>query len=138
MIRFTLACSAGHEFEGWFKSNQAFDEQRAAGGLACPVCGDGEVDKAIMAPAVARSGAAERPPPEAIARFLAMARALREHVEQHFEHVGARFPEEARRIHLGEAEARDIYGEATREQVEELLEDGIEVRPLPWIPKLDG
>jgi hypothetical protein len=138
VIRFTLACSAGHEFEGWFKSNAAFDEQRAAGGLACPICGATSVDKAIMAPAVARSGAADRPPPEMVARFLAMARALREHIERNFEHVGSRFPEEARKIHLGEAEARDIYGEATPEQVEQLLEEGIEVRPVPWVPKLDG
>ncbi|MCL6606999.1 MAG: DUF1178 family protein [Geminicoccaceae bacterium] len=138
MIRFTLACSAGHEFEGWFKSNAAFDEQRAVGGLACPICGATSVDKAIMAPAVARSGAADRPPPETVARFLAMARALREHIERNFEHVGPRFPEEARKIHLGEAEARDIYGEASLEQVEQLLEEGIEVRPVPWVPKLDG
>lgn len=138
MIRFALACSAGHEFEGWFRSNEAFDAQRAAGELTCPVCGASSVDKAIMAPAVARSGSADRPPPELVARLLAMARALREHVERNFEHVGPRFPEEARRIHLGEAEARDIYGEATREEVEQLLEEGIEVRPLPWVPKLDG
>jgi hypothetical protein len=138
VIRFALACSAGHEFEGWFKSNEAFEAQRAAGELACPVCGASSVDKAIMAPAVARSGTGDRPPPELVARFLAMARALREHVERNFEHVGPRFPEEARRIHLGEAEARDIYGEATREEVEQLLEEGIEVRPLPWVPKLDG
>ncbi len=138
MIRFALACAAGHEFEGWFRSNEAFDQQRAAGELACPVCGATSVDKAIMAPAVARSGAADRPPPEVVARFLAMARALRAHVEQNFENVGARFPEEARRIHLGEAEPRDIYGEATPEEVRELLDEGIEVRPLPWVPKLDG
>lgn len=138
MIRFKLVCSAGHEFEGWFKSNAAFEEQRSEGELVCPICGDRSVDKAIMAPAVSRSGAADRPSPEAIVRFVAMARALRQHVEQHFEHVGARFPEEARKIHLGEAEARDIWGEATREQIDELLEEGIEVRPLPWVPKLDG
>ncbi|BCX17015.1 MAG: hypothetical protein KatS3mg117_0697 [Geminicoccaceae bacterium] len=138
MIRFALACSAGHEFEGWFKSNEAFDEQRASGGLCCPICGGTSVDKAIMAPAVARSGAADRPPPEVIARFLAIARAVREHVERNFENVGPRFPEEARKIHLGEAEPRDIYGEATPQEVRELLDEGIEVRPLPWVPKLDG
>ncbi len=138
MIRFVLSCSAGHEFEGWFKSNAAFDEQRAAGSLSCPICGVTSVDKAIMAPAVARSGGAERPPREAIARYLAMARAVRAYVEQNFENVGPRFAEEARRIHLGEAEARDIYGEAAPSEVAELLEEGIEVRPLPWVPKLDG
>jgi len=138
VIRFTLACSGGHEFEGWFQSNATFDEQRAAGGLACPICGVTSVDKAIMAPAVARSGTADRPPPEIVARFLAMARALRAHVEQNFEHVGPRFPEEARRIHLGESEPRNIYGEATADEVRELLNEGIEIHPLPWVPKLDG
>jgi hypothetical protein len=73
-----------------------------------------------------------------IARFLAIARAVREHVERNFENVGPRFPEEARKIHLGEAEPRDIYGEATPQEVRELLDEGIEVRPLPWVPKLDG
>lgn len=138
MIRFTLVCSAGHEFEGWFKSNEAFDQQRAAGSLSCPICGGTSVDKAIMAPAVARSGAGDRPPPEVIARFLAVARAVRDYVERNFENVGSRFPEEARKIHLGEAEPRDIYGEATPREVAELLDEGIEVRPLPWVPKLDG
>lgn len=138
MIRFALTCAAGHEFEGWFASSTAFDQQRASGELTCPVCADTRVDKAIMAPAVARSGAAERPSPEQIARFLAMARAVREHVERNFEYVGGRFPEEARKIHLGEVEARDIYGEASPEKVQELLEDGIEIQPVPWVPKLDG
>lgn len=143
MIRFALTCAAGHEFEGWFASSAAFDQQRAAAELACPICGDTSVDKAIMAPAVSRSRASEpasseRPSPEQIARFLAMARALREYVERNFEHVGSRFPEEARKIHLGEAEARDIYGEASGEEVRELLEEGIAIQPLPWVPKLDS
>ncbi|MCS6877111.1 MAG: DUF1178 family protein [Geminicoccaceae bacterium] len=138
MIRFALRCSRGHEFEGWFKSNAAYDEQHRAGRLECPLCGDRAVDKAIMAPAVARGGRGEGPSPEVVGKLLAMLRALRSYVEANFEHVGDRFPEEARKIHYGEAEPRDIYGEASREEVESLLEEGIEVRPLPWVPKLDG
>ncbi|MCX8102607.1 MAG: DUF1178 family protein [Geminicoccaceae bacterium] len=139
MIRFALRCGQGHEFEGWFKSGAAFEEQHDAGRLECPMCGDRSVGKAIMAPAVARTGSAEpSPPPEKMAKMLAFLRALRAHVEANFEHVGERFPEEARKIHYGEAEARDIYGEATGEEVRSLLEEGIDVRPLPWLPKADG
>lgn len=139
MIRFALRCGQGHEFEGWFKSGAAFEEQHGAGRLECPLCRDRSVDKAIMAPAVARSGTAEpSPPPEKTAKLLAFLRALRAHVEANFEHVGERFPEEARKIHYGEAEARDIYGEASGEEVRGLLEEGIDVRPLPWVPKVDG
>lgn len=79
-----------------------------------------------------------KPQANATAALLAFLRALRAHVEANFEHVGDRFAEEARKIHYGEAEPRDIYGEATREEVESLLEEGIDVHPLPWVPKLDG
>lgn len=138
MICFALRCRLGHEFEGWFKSNEAFEEQQRSGQLECPICGDRAVEKAIMAPAVARSGRNEKPQANATAALLAFLRALRAHVEANFEHVGDRFAEEARKIHYGEAEPRDIYGEATREEVESLLEEGIDVHPLPWVPKLDG
>lgn len=155
MIRFTLVCSNEHEFEGWFRGNAAYDEQVAKGVLSCPVCGDSKVRKGMMAPAIARSRgepaatppapveAGSAPPPDdPRRRFLKeMLRALRQvrsHVEENFEHVGERFPEEARKIHYGEAEKREIYGEASREQVEELLEEGVTVRQLPWVPKLDG
>ena len=72
------------------------------------------------------------------AMLLAMMRKVREHVEQNFENVGDRFPEEVRRVHYGEAEARDLFGQATLDEAKELLEEGIPVRPLPELPKLDG
>jgi hypothetical protein len=154
MIRFALNCVHDHAFEGWFKSGAAFDQQAAAGDITCPVCGDNAVRKAVMAPAVVRSSSrseqalvpapapapAAEPTPDQVkaAMFMAMLRKVREHVEQNFDNVGEKFPEEARRIHYGEAEARDIYGQATIEEAKELLEEGITVRPLPELPKLDS
>ena len=152
MIRFTLRCRAGHEFEGWFKGSEGFEQQAADGALTCPVCGDREVGKAIMAPAIARSGsgsadrsggAASADAPderkrEALAKMLQVMRAVRSHVEATFDDVGERFPEEARRMHFGEIEHRDIYGQASRQEVKELLEEGVQIHPLPTVPKLDG
>lgn len=161
MIRFALVCPDDHEFEGWFKSNAAYEEQVAQGELTCPVCGSGEIRKAVMAPAITR-GAAERVPapapapaqpapaasvpaatvsPAQAARFaewMRLARAVQAHVRANFEDVGDKFAEEARRIHLGERDEADIYGQATREEVEELAEDGIAVAVLPQLPELDS
>lgn len=149
MILFSLLCAGDHEFEGWFKSNAGFDEQATSGQIACPICGDTGVRKAMMAPAVARSGslvpAIPTPPatvPERGSMPPAMMRQMllkvREHVEKNFDHVGDRFAEEARRIHHGESEQRDIWGRATAAEARELNDEGIAVRPLPELPKLDG
>lgn len=142
MIRFVLLCGRDHEFEGWFKSNAAFEEQVAASQVGCPACGDTAVRKAVMAPAVARAG--ERLPAAVDAAPVGppspreMLRKLREHVEKNFDHVGDRFAEEARRIHHGETERRDIWGRASLAEAKELHDEGITVRPLPEPPKLDG
>jgi hypothetical protein len=157
MIRFALHCGQDHSFEGWFKDGQAFERQAGDGDIACPVCGDRAVRKAVMAPAVVRSGARvpaappqppdrlpapvpQQQPPEHVkaAMMVAMARQVREHVEKNFDNVGEHFPEEARRIHYGEAEERGIFGKATPDEAKELHEEGIQVRPLPELPKLDG
>lgn len=140
MIRFALHCAQDHEFEGWFKSGESFDQQAAANDISCPICGGTQVRKAVMAPAIARSGGRDGLSPEQVkvAMMLHMLKQVREHVEKNFDNVGDRFAEEARRIHYGEAEARDIFGQATLDEAKELLEEGIEVRPLPDLPKLDG
>ncbi len=140
MIRFSLRCSQDHEFEGWFRDNASFDSQVERQVLECPVCGDHEIVKALMAPAVSRSreAAPADPRKQAMAQMLKMMRAVREHVETNFQNVGDRFPEEARRMHYGEAEKQDIYGEATREEVKELVEEGVPVQPLPMVPKLES
>jgi hypothetical protein len=142
VIRYALACGGGHEFEGWFGGSAAFDEQKAAGGISCPVCGSAEVEKALMAPAVAgaKRAAAQDPIPVAAPHavpeeFLATLRKLRRHVAETADYVGDRFAEEARRIHYREAEARGIYGEATRDEAAALSEEGVEFHPLPFLPE---
>jgi hypothetical protein len=151
MIRYALACNKAHPFESWFPSSEAFDAQRTQGLLTCPVCGSGEVEKQIMAPSVARTDKApavsidasaqpiaEPAPPQTIAllsepeqAFRAMLKAVRAHVTQSADYVGSGFAEEARKMHYGEIEHRSIYGEANLVQTKALLEEGIEVHPLP-------
>ena len=138
MIIFDLKCAPqGHVFEAWFASSAAFDEQRARGLVACPLCGSAEVAKAPMAPAVGpRSNAGSAAPSptsssEAKAALAAAAEAQKRLLEGS-EGVGMRFADEARAIHLGEAEARAIHGEATRAEAESLLDDGVPIAPLPF------
>lgn len=160
MIVFDVKCSKDHVFEGWFSSSTGFAEQVAAGEVACPICGDLKVEKALMAPNVATTKAAGKgvantqapapvpaPSPDTVTlakqkeqagQMMAMMRAMKNHVEQNFDHVGTKFADEARKIHYGEAEKRNIYGQATREQAQDLLEEGIEFGTLPELPKLDG
>lgn len=144
MIRYALLCEHDHEFEAWFKSIAAFDDQKAAGELVCPVCDSHDVRKAIMAPGVATKGAVKTKAGreqtaehvrEARTQFMAVAKRVRDHVEQNFDYVGDKFPEEVRRQHYGEAETRDVYGEATPEEARDLIEEGIDVAPLPPDPK---
>lgn len=135
MILFDLRCSSGHSFEGWFKDTPAYEAQVAAGELSCPICGDREVAKALMAPAV-RSGA--RADATRAAALMQSLKALRREVEQRCEHVGPRFAEEARKIHYGESEKRGIYGEASDDQAKDLQDEGIEVARIPWIQVPDA
>ena len=134
MIIFDLKCAPhGHVFEAWFGSSEDFEAQRTRGLVACPICGSAEVDKAPMAPRVGASGnRGEEMAPEAVKAALAgMAEAQKKMLEQS-EHVGDRFPDEARAIHLGEAEGRAIHGRATPQQAEDLRDEGIPVAPLPF------
>lgn len=147
MIRYSLVCEAGHGFESWFPSSDSFDMQAAQGLVTCPVCDSASVTKALMVPSVARTDrdrAPAAPPAQAEApvaliaeperQVRAMLKALREHVVASAEHVGARFPEEARKIHYGEAEGRPIYGEASPAEARALVEEGIEVAAIPILP----
>ena len=139
VIKYTLRCEAEHAFEGWFSSSGDYDSQHARGLVTCPVCGSAKVDKALMAPAVATSddrtqmaalgGASEQA--EMIARMRDMVRAIRENSED----VGTRFPEEARKIHYGEAAPRGIIGQAARDDIASLLDEGIDIAPLPVLPE---
>jgi len=140
MIVFDLQCGAqGHVFEAWFGSTADYESQRQRGLVACPICGDEQVEKAVMAPRVGAKGN-QRPegqssmvasaPGETKEMLRALAEIQRQIVSQS-DYVGERFADEARSIHLGEAEARSIYGKATADQTRSLLEDGISVAPLP-------
>lgn len=141
MISYTLRCQNGHSFESWFQSAAAFDSLTAGGHLSCPTCGSAEVEKALMAPAVRPARNAATAPTEAPRPALApqteleeALAALRREVEKNSEYVGLNFVAEARRIHEGEAPERSIYGEARPEEARRLLEDGVPVAPLPFIP----
>jgi hypothetical protein len=138
VIQYALQCSSGHRFDAWFKSAAAYDEQQARGIVTCAVCGDASVEKAPMAPAVARTDNRRVPlaaaHPEA-AKFRDMLREYRRQVMSEADYVGNRFAEEARKIHFEEVEARGIYGEATSDEVAALLDDGVDFLPLPDLPE---
>lgn len=143
MIKYSLLCGAGCSFEGWFRSSEDFDLQSREKLLECPYCGSNSVERAIMAPAVVRGGAAAAE--GRAARLSEMreamaeaARRARDYVEKNFDYVGDRFPEEARRIHYGETKQRDIYGEATGAEVKELVDEGVAITPLPTAPSVDA
>jgi hypothetical protein len=140
MIRFTLRCTRDHEFEGWFRSGDDFEKN----GTSCPVCGSTDVEKAIMAPQVARKDRGEPASGDKLrvaaadprhTAMLAALKELREKVTENADYVGDKFAEEARKIHYQEVEPRGIYGEATGEEAKLLLEEGIEFHPLPVLPE---
>ena len=133
MIRYALICDSAHEFESWFASSAGFEDQAKRGFVTCPVCNSAKVERAVMAPNVARTDlgpkapqpaveasapAAPAPAPVALMSekekaFREMVTALHRHVSENAEHVGKRFADEALKIHHGEAEERAIYGETT-------------------------
>jgi hypothetical protein len=137
VIRYALSCDQGHEFDGWFATGDAYDDQARDGEIVCPCCGSAAVTKVPMAPAV-RTRQAEPPRPLDSAerkKTYAFLKGLRAHLEANAEHVGAAFPEEARKMHYGETETRSIYGEASLEEARALHEEGIPAVPLPPLPK---
>ncbi|HEY5347660.1 MAG TPA: DUF1178 family protein [Rhizomicrobium sp.] len=130
MILYNLICDKAHEFEGWFRDSAAYDEQAQGGILLCPACGSHEVGKAIMAPAISGTKKSTLASAEA-KKMRQFATGLRKYVEQNADYVGPAFAGEARKIHYGEAEERHIYGEATLDEAKELIEEGVDVAPLP-------
>nr|WP_313634154.1 DUF1178 family protein [Brevundimonas naejangsanensis] len=142
MIRYALCCDHDHGFEAWFGSSSDYDDQAARGLVECPFCGSTAVRKQVMAPAV--SGTKKTAPstdalkPEALKQMQSMmmqaAQQVRAHVEQNFDYVGDAFAREARDIHEGRSEKREIYGEATPAEVKKLRDDGVPCAPLPSLP----
>ena len=154
MIRYALACEKGHGFESWFADSAAYDKQIKRKLIACPHCGTAKVEKAIMAPRLAGSrkremtaeppAAVPAPPPEKAPvamispqeqELRSKLKELREHLTKNADHVGPKFPEEARKMHYGETKHRSIYGEASPEDAKALAEEGIEFHPLPILPE---
>jgi hypothetical protein len=153
MIRYNLRCDRGHGFESWFQSSSAYDSQVKRKLVSCPDCGSVKVEKAIMAPRIvgksknrpvesepvaAPETAAESPTPLIMApqeaELRAKLRELRDHVIKNADNVGDSFPTEARKMHYGDIEHRPIYGEASPDEARSLIDEGIEVTPLPVLP----
>jgi len=155
MIRYALICDKAHQFESWFSTSASFEDQAGRGLVTCPICGSAKVERAIMAPNVARTDLGSRSPEPATATssstpapspapvalmgeqeiaFRELVASLHAHVRENAEHVGERFAEEALKIHHGETEARAIYGEATPNDARMLHEEGVEFLPLPRLP----
>jgi hypothetical protein len=154
MIRYNLRCERGHAFESWFQSSQAYEIQEKRKLVNCPSCGSAKVERAIMAPRIvskkSRDRAAPAPPaaeattpaspastPLMMAQereLRAKLRELRDHIVKNADNVGERFPNEARKMHYGDIEHRPIYGEASPEEARSLIDEGVEVSPLPVLP----
>jgi len=134
MISFNLRCAKDHVFEAWFKDSNALEKQVKAKALQCPSCGDSKIEKALMSPNIAARHDRSIPPEKLHNALMD----LRKTVEDNCDYVGSEFPEEARKIHYGEAGHRNIYGEATAEEARELAEEGVEFGRVPWAPQTDS
>ncbi len=138
MIRYSLSCDNAHEFEGWFSESADFDRQVASGFLTCPVCHSASISKTLMAPSV--STARKKDEMKTVAMDAARRDAFEKlkeavaNIKANSEDVGEKFPEEARKIHYGEADARGIIGQATIDEAQELIDEGIEIAALPVLP----
>jgi hypothetical protein len=139
LIRYSLTCDNAHEFEGWFSEGADFDRQVATGFLTCPVCHSAAISKLLMAPSV--STARKKDEMQTLAMDAMRREALEKlkeavaAVKANSEDVGTQFPEEARKIHYGEADARGIIGQATFDEAQALLEEGIEIAAIPVLPE---
>ena len=156
MIRYNLRCERGHAFESWFQSSAAYESQEKRKLVNCPICGSAKVERAIMAPRIVGKKGRNKAEAEPVAATpadtaapastptpLLMAqerelrvklKELRDHIVKNADNVGERFPNEARKMHYGDIEHRPIYGEASPDEARALIEEGVEVSPLPVLP----
>ncbi len=146
MIRYDLICVMGHEFDAWFSNSSAYDQQQKLGFVECSLCGSNKIEKQVMAPNIGAKGnrksqtsqAVMTPPVDPrMQMMMQMMRDVREHVKANAENVGDQFAEEARKIHYKETELRGIYGNATADDARALIDEGIDILPLPQMPE-DG
>ena len=163
MIHYQLHCGQDHDFDGWFANSSGFEDQQARGLIACPHCGNIDVRRALMAPAIGKKGNATNsveqidepsdsalpaapppvmpvalPDPVLSDQIIEMLHKVRAEVEKNCDYVGSEFAEEARKIHYGETDARGIYGETTLDEAHELVEEGIDITALPFVPRTDS
>ena len=152
MIRYNLRCERGHAFESWFQSSEVYETQEKRKLVNCPSCGSAKVERAIMAPQIVSKKSRDRAQPVPAAateattpastplmmaqerELRAKLRELRDHIVKNADNVGERFPNEARKMHYGDIEHRPIYGEASPEEARSLIDEGVEVSPLPVLP----
>ena len=156
MIRYTLRCDRGHAFESWFQSSSVYESQEKRKLVTCPACGSAKVQRAIMAPQImSRKGRDDALPAPALVptrvadvaapvstplmmaqerELRAKLKELRDHIVKNADNVGERFPNEARKMHYGDIEHRPIYGEASPDEARALIDEGVEVSPLPVLP----
>ena len=137
MIRYALICDQDHGFEAWFGSSCDYDDQSERGLVECPYCASKQVRKQVMSPAVAGTKRTAIKAEDAAKMRQMMSQAIREvrsHVEENFDYVGDAFAREARDIHEGRSEKREIYGEATPADIKKLKDDGVPCVPLPDLP----
>lgn len=139
MIKYELKCRKDHVFEAWFYDSATYDLQAADGKVVCPVCNSRKVTKAPMAPRIGKSkGEVAAAEAREVAKLRQALTELRDHVEKTADYVGPQFAEEARKMHYGEADKRNIYGEASSEEAGELADEGIEIARIPWLPRSDA
>jgi hypothetical protein len=149
VILYDLICNKDHEFEVWFRDAAACEEQLATGAVPCPTCGSSMVDKALMAPNVSKAKAPAEVKLPQLSTKAAMETAeagkvrralaeLRDKIEKDFDHVGPQFAEEARKIHYGESDAHNIYGETSDQEAKELHDEGVAFTRIPWAPRQDS
>ncbi len=134
MIKFSLRCAEGHDFESWFQSGEAFDGLKTRGLVTCAVCNSKAVEKTLMAPAIANAAGKIGPKSTPSEDVAARIQRLRAEVEANSDYVGDRFASEARAMYLGDTPGRPIHGEAKPDEAKALIEDGVPVLPLPFIP----
>jgi hypothetical protein len=152
MIHYNLRCERGHAFESWFQSSSAYEAQEKRKLVNCPTCGSAKVERAIMAPQIVSKKGRESPVPAPAAatnvtapastpllmaqerELRAKLKELRDHIVKNADNVGERFPNEARKMHYGDIEHRPIYGEASPDEARALIDEGVDVAPLPVLP----
>jgi hypothetical protein len=135
MIHYNLRCAKGHAFESWFQSSSAYEAQEKRELVSCPVCGSTKVERAIMAPRIVSKKGRDTKPSEQEVELRAKLRELRDHIVKNADNVGEKFPNEARKMHYGDIEHRPIYGDASPDEAKALIEEGVEVMPLPSLPE---